>query len=234
MNRYISATFGAIASIILSCYGACPSPDFFDAGNLCTTNIVMQENFTATTNIINPGRIIITSVGPSWMAFEQRGQFPVIPYKSGIIGFAGLHTNLEVSPGFSVRGDLFVSGNIFGSSNIIGATNVWTQTNTVAYTNVFYLTNSQISTIDMSLPYGLIGPTATPLDFVAMANTVDTLAQTAVVLVTNATSPHVTVALTSSMSGLHTQGTMYVTNVTACSFFRYGNEFTNLIALPLW
>lgn len=57
------------------------------------------------------------------------------------------------------------------------------------------------------------------------------LPQTSVLFVTNTTAAAIAVT---APSGVHTQGTWYITNLTSFTFFKYGNYYTNAIALPLF
>jgi hypothetical protein len=58
-----------------------------------------------------------------------------------------------------------------------------------------------------------------------------TLAQTAVILVTNSTA---TVKVVRPPANVHTNGVWNVTNMTTFTFFNYGGVITNAIAFPLW
>lgn len=95
-----------------------------------------------------------------------------------------------------------------------------------------YTTNSNPVVPDFTLGYQLFQTNAA-FTFLAPVgvDTTKLLAQTAVVFVTNSTAAAV---LVTAPANVHTQGTWYVTNVTAFTFFQYAQKFTNCIAYPLW
>ncbi len=113
----------------------------------------------------------------------------------------------------------------------------WTNTGEVVITNVLvpqtaYTTNENSQAANFSQGYSLFTTNAA-FTFAAPTG-VDTTAlraQSTVVLVTNSTAAAV---LLTFPAAIHTQGTLYVTNVTACSFFCYAGLFTNCTVLPLW
>ena len=97
---------------------------------------------------------------------------------------------------------------------------------------VVYTTNANSVTVDFTLPYSLLSTNAA---FVFLTPSgVDTTklqVQTAVILVTNTTAAAVAVTMPANV---HSQGTLFVTNVTTFTFTQYAQRFTNCVALPLW
>ena len=92
------------------------------------------------------------------------------------------------------------------------------------------VTNLSTMAPNFALGYAMITTNAA-FTFLSPINVTATLAETAVLLVTNSTASAVAVTLP---SGIYSQGTFYVTNVTTFTFFHYGKAFTNCIALPLY
>lgn len=91
-------------------------------------------------------------------------------------------------------------------------------------------TNTSTMAPNFNLAYSRIGTNAA-FAFLPPLNVSGTLAQTAVILVTNITG--VAIAVTSPVN-VHTQGTWNITNATIFTFWNYGSFFTNAIAFPLW
>ena len=120
-------------------------------------------------------------------------------------------------------------------SNLDGNTQAITNLNNVLTKQTDYTTNSATSTIrpDFAIGYSLLSTNAA-FAFLDPTNvdTTLTLAQTCVILVTN-NSGSGNWAVTMP-ANVHSQGTLYVTNITSFTFFQYAQKFTNCVALPLW
>jgi len=67
--------------------------------------------------------------------------------------------------------------------------------------------------------------------FQTPVNVSPTMAETAVVFVTNSSAAELAAV---APANFHTKGTWNITNVTAFTFFHYGWSFSNAIAFPLW
>jgi hypothetical protein len=98
--------------------------------------------------------------------------------------------------------------------------------------NINYSTNTGGIIPDMRKGYQMITTNAA-FTFLAPigVDTTKTLAQTAVVFITNSTAA--AVVMTPQVAW-HIQGTWYVTNVSSITVFQYAQVFTNAVALPLW
>lgn len=168
-------------------------------------------------------------------------------------------TNGTVYGTFTLINDISVGGNLIDTNltpltvlNADASSHVVSQANgTGAYTNngsgimgwfnsylvspvaqLDYSTNTATQAPDFSKGYQMFTTNAA-FTFLAPigVDTTKTKAQTAVVLVTNSTAVAV---LMTPPSGCYQQGTWYVTNATAVTFFCYPFGFTNAYALPLF
>jgi hypothetical protein len=141
-------------------------------------------------------------------------------FDDGVSALSLSASDVEASS-LSVLGGIAVGGGIAGDG--AGITNL-----NGAY--VGYATNLSTMAPDFSLPYSTI-TTNDAFTFLAPLNVSATLAQTAVILVTNSTA---TVKVVRPPANVHTNGVWNVTNMTTFTFFNYGGVITNAIAFPLW
>lgn len=124
--------------------------------------------------------------------------------------------------------DLSASTNLPGSGVTSAVTNAINATN--LYGLVHYSTNLSTMAPDFNKVYSTITTNAA-FTFLAPLNVSATLAQTAVILVTNSTAAAVVVT---PPANVHSQGTWNVTNVTTFTFFNYPGMLTNAISFPLF
>lgn len=102
--------------------------------------------------------------------------------------------------------------------------------NGVLTNNVQYATNTTTMAPDFTKGYGYIETNAA-FTVLAPIGLTATKAETCVMLVTNSTASAVVIT---PAAGWKSQGTWYVTNVSAITVFHYGTVFTNATCLPLY
>lgn len=118
------------------------------------------------------------------------------------------------------------------NSTVSGCISVQDSTGAMVYNSCDPLTTTNVTTLapNFQIGYGYITTNAafTVLDPI---NLISTRAETCVMLVTNSTASAVAITPATKWK---TQGTWYVTNVSAITVFHYGTVFTNATCLPLY
>jgi hypothetical protein len=222
----MSATTGKFSGITsnlnTSYFGSTGQAHFDSSGNLFITSLsgtTLNFNTLTITNpvtlvgltntALTPSRIVMTGANTNEVSAAASGAVPIDA--DGSATTAGQLTN--------------VLANTLNGAQIQGTVPLATSASAVTYS-----TNLSTMAPDFNKTYSTITTNAA-FTFLAPLNVSSTLAQTAVIWVTNSTAAAVVVT---APANVHTQGTWYVTNSTIFTFFNYPPFLTNAIALPLW
>lgn len=208
---------------------------------LNNTNILIEAtepNATITLNaasVILPDAVQMTGAGLSTLAVGAAASggtnhFEVIDVSGNKIVATSTNgttylANLSVAGNSTVASNVTVTGSVIGNgggltnilqSSIVATTNAATGLNLIPNLTVPYSKWVTNDTFSVELPTGGVA----------------TNVQTAVILVINTGATYE--AITPPAGGVKYQGTWAVTNASSITVWKYGNDLTNMICLPLY